>query len=170
MTGGLAPTLGLAVARARLAEDEEVSLDPLPARLRVRTVIAWAVTAVVALAVVVRSPAISLAHVGGLLAGYCYFRLRGVPRRPTAAAALPIRRAVMTPVRLEVQESSAVTPTTTPSPPSPVAPTPPHTGPTEANELDRLLDKISATGLESLTTQERRRLAEYADRKRKEGS
>jgi len=43
--------------------------------------------------------------------------------------------------------------------------TPPQPDP---GEVDRLLDKISAHGLDSLTALERRVLSEYSERKRRE--
>ncbi len=38
----------------------------------------------------------------------------------------------------------------------------------KSDELDRVLDKISQSGIESLTNQERKFLAEVAERKRRE--
>jgi hypothetical protein len=50
--------------------------------------------------------------------------------------------------------------------PAPTRQEAPETTPPE--ELDRVLDKISASGLESLTAEERRFLDEAAQRKRRE--
>lgn len=168
LAGGLAPLYGIALARGWFADDLEVALDPLPFRVQARSLVGLGALVLVGIGVVTPTPALSLAHAGGFLAGYLWFRIRAAGRRPAAATPLPIRRAVMTPVRLEVQESASA-PARSPAPQPAPAAVPPRTTPMEADELDRLLDKISAQGLDSLTEEERQVLTQLAERKRKEG-
>ena len=76
-----------------------------------------------------------------------------VPRPPTV-----IRRPVVTPMRVQetVAELRPVSPRPEPSKDNPDA------------EVDRVLDKISQFGIGSLTSQERKFLADTAERKRRE--
>lgn len=183
MAGALAPALGLALARGWLADDIEVALDPLPLRVQVRSLVAWLAVVTIIAGLAVNSPALSLAHAGGAMAGYLALRLRAVARRPPSRppAMLPTRRPVMTPVRQEADDpaprsAAPGAPVFPPEAGAPQASVPPgapsgETGAADrvaSGELDRLLDKISAQGLDSLTTLERRILAEYAERKRRE--
>ncbi len=106
------------------------------------------------------------AHIGGLLAGILYFVLRGIARPPD-----PMPLASMRP-RVPVAARGGgggvlqreITPRSEPS--SQAAHAPHHAGDDEAVEIDRVLDKISATGIASLTADERRFLDTVARRRR----
>jgi membrane associated rhomboid family serine protease len=161
LSGGLAPALGVAFARAWFGEDDEVSLEPLPFRIRLRVLTAGLVPLLVLPALVWRDHAISLAHLGGLPAAFLFLKLRGSGRRIHAPAALPMRRPVMAPIRLEVE---AATTTAASSPPAPIGIR--ETRRATSDEVNRVLDKISALGMDSLTDDERRILREYSERKR----
>jgi len=166
--GSLAPVLGTAIAAAFSLEDDELALDPMPVRLRLRTLLGLSVPLLVAAGLLSGTAALSPAHLGGLLTGWLWFRLRAPGQRPVVAPALPTRRAVMAPVRLEVPESSPARPRTpTASRARAQVPSAPPPQP-DPGEVDRLLDKISAQGLDSLTALERRVLSDYSERKRRE--
>lgn len=164
LSGALAPVLGVVFARAWFGEDDEVSLEPLPFRVRLRVLAAALIPVLMLPALVWRDHAISLAHLGGLPAAWLFLKLRGAGRRIHAPPALPMRRPVMTPIRLEVE---AATSTATASPPSAVAVR--ETRRATSDEVNRVLDKISALGMDSLTEDERRILREYSERKRQDG-
>lgn len=161
LSGALAPILGLMYARAWFAEDEDVSLAPLPFRVRVRAVAALAGLAFLVLGLVLRWEGLSAAHLGGIGAGWLFFRIARFGRRPQAVVPMPLRRPVMAPARLSAPSAAAPAPQ--------VEPRTTSMGVEDAADaLNRVLDKISASGFESLTPQERRLLTQYAERKRRE--
>jgi membrane associated rhomboid family serine protease len=161
--GASGAMLGLALAYAMVWPDEEMSLFPLPLRLSARAVASLLAVAALLLPLTAEGGAAHLANLGGLASGYLFFRIRAlrdsrVRREPKALA----RRAVLTPITVR-QGSPAVQVR-----PALAAPEPhPESAP---DALDRVLDKISASGLESLTPEERRFLDEIAERKRKSSS
>ncbi len=163
MSGGLAPALGLAFAYAWFDDDEEVRLDPIPVRVRVRLLILLLLLVAMVAGLIARQPALSIVHLGGVPAAWLFLRLRALGQRPPAAAPLPARRPVMAPIRLEVEAAT----TTAATPPPAVLPSRDPRRAT-SDEVNRVLDKISALGMESLTEDERRILTEYAARKRRE--
>ena len=153
----LAPALGIVFARAWFGEDDEVSLEPLPVRLRLRVLAAGLIPVLALPALVWSSSAISLAHLGGLPAAWLFLKLRGSGRRIHAPPQLPMRRPVMAPIRLEVE---AATTSAAASPPATVGMR--ETPRATSDEVNRVLDKISALGMDSLTEDERRILNEYS--------
>lgn len=162
MVGALAPVLALLVAHAWSADDRELSLEPLPVRLPVRVVLALAGLAVLTAGLLLRESALSVAHGGGLAAGWLYFRLRQVAPRPQPSLPLPVRRPAMAPIRLTADAPVASEPVSSSGPPAPAR----RATDATAEEVNRVLDKISASGMESLTPDERRILTQYAERKR----
>lgn len=163
LAGAGGALLGVAMAHALLWPDTEVPVFPLPVPLSAATVVG--VLAVVDLLAAFRFAADGLAHfghLGGLLTGYLWYRAgwlaaaRGpapprAPQRPVMAAPLPMR----------LEERAAV------SPPAPArAETTLAAGDFERAEMDRVLDKISTSGLASLTPAEQRFLREVAERKK----
>jgi hypothetical protein len=99
-----------------------------------------------------------IAHVGGALFGYLFFRVQTLSRR-SPSQPTRVERVVM------VQSGSSE-----PEQRTPVTPMQPRrridSDPVAA-EVDRVLDKISEKGLSSLTPAERRFLDEVAKQKRK---
>jgi len=162
LSGALAPSLSVVFARAWFGEDDEVSLEPLPVRLRLRVLAAGLIPLLVLPALVWQSHAVSLAHLGGLPAAWLFLKLRSTGRRIHAPTTLPMRRPVMAPIRLEVE---AATTTAAASPPVPVGLRDIRLA--TSDEVNRVLDKISALGMQSLTEEERRILQEYAEQKRR---
>ncbi|HEV8411275.1 MAG TPA: rhomboid family intramembrane serine protease [Gemmatimonadaceae bacterium] len=122
------------------------------------------------------------AHVGGLAAGWLYLRMtaavnidrlrQSVSPVPDEPEDVPPRAVPRTLPRTRARErdniddvvarSNAAVAKQTP------APRAARTQQTELNTLDQLLDKISAQGIESLTADERRVLAEESKRRRTE--
>lgn len=99
-----------------------------------------------------------LAHLGGAFAGYVYFRLQLLTSRRPAARPVPARRPVVTPMRLQETVSEL----------RPAGQMLEHHHDVSNEDIDRVLDKISQSGIDSLTSQERRLLSEAAERKRRE--
>lgn len=98
-------------------------------------------------------------HIGGGLAGYAFFRLQAVGvRRPPVKSAAATRRAVVTPMHIQ-EGSGDFRPASTVNAATAVS---------TDDDVDRLLDKISQFGLDSLTSMEQRTLREAAERKRRE--
>lgn len=165
LSGGIGPMLGLAFAHAWFADDDEVNLEPLPIRARIRLLIGALAGVCFVASLVTNNSALSVAHLAGGPAAWLFLRIRMTGRRPQAAPPLPMRRAVMAPIRLEVEAA-----TSTSAAPPPVPAPARELRRATSDEVNRVLDKISATGMESLTEDERRILNEYAERKRKERS
>jgi membrane associated rhomboid family serine protease len=147
--------------------DAEVTLFPLPAPVTARSLLSIAITVDVVGAVVGGTAGVDtgiahVAHIGGVLAGYVFFRLQALTvRRPVPRPATVVRRPVVTPMRVQdtVPELQPAVPAADPEP----------AGPNDA-EVDRVLDKISQFGIDSLTLQERKFLSDVAERKRRERS
>jgi len=162
LAGLLAPLLALAYAAGWFADDQAVYLAPFPGPIRVRVLVMAGIFVALVAAAGLGRPEVSLAHAGGLLTALAWFRLRADGRRPVSTPTLPVRRPVMTPVRLEARRAARPEP----EPPAATAPMPsPRIS--EADRIDRLLEKISDSGLASLSDEERQWLADYAERKRK---
>jgi membrane associated rhomboid family serine protease len=159
--GASGAVLGVALAFAMFWPDAELILFPLPIPMRARTFVAvLAAIDIFGALYFTGSEVAHLAHVGGMLFGYVFFRLQAVSRRSGATPVRSVERVVM------VQSGGA----------EPTRPTPVTPGRTRrrleadavAAEVDRVLDKISAEGLGSLTPAERRFLDEVAQKKKQE--
>jgi hypothetical protein len=102
-----------------------------------------------------------LGYLGGLAAGYLLFRLRSLTeRRPRTEPKSIVRRAVMAPI--PVRQGGTIAEV------RPALARPERREEYPAEEVDRVLDKISASGIQSLTAEERRFLDEVSKRKRKD--
>ena len=162
MGGALAPTMGLLFAWAWYDGDEEVRLDPLPVRARLGAIAALFSLALLVAAVLSPGHGLSLGHLAGAAAGWLFFRLQVLVRPPSPALPMPIRRPALAPMRAQVRQAPNEMP-------SPSASPQPSMGVEDAAEaVNRVLDKISSQGIESLTQHERRLLTNYAELKRKE--
>lgn len=157
--GASGAVLGLAVAFAVFWPDARLMLFPLPIPITAKTLVIGLVAIDVLFALVsVRDGIAHLAHVGGAISGFLYFRVQGFPRTPVRERRPPERvvRAPRPAREAAASRRPAPAPTATRR-----APEPDRT----AAELDRLLDKISAEGMSSLTPTERRFLDEVARKK-----
>lgn len=156
--GASGAILGVALAFAMLWPDEEIIVFPVPIPIRARTL-------VIALAALNTFFAIwrpddgvaHLAHLGGLLFGYLYFRFQRLSERRS-----PVR------ARLESVAVQSGTREGQPHTPASLRALPRSGGDPVAAEVDRVLDKISAHGIGSLTAEERRFLDEVSKRKQRE--
>lgn len=157
--GASGAVLGLALAYARAWPDQEISLFPLPLRLSARALVSLLAVAAMVLPLAVDGGIAHLANLGGLASGYLFFRIQALrDSRTRRVPHTPTRRAVMAPIAVRHGSPAAeIRPALGVPEPRP-EPSP--------DALDRVLDKISASGLESLTPEERHFLDEIALRKR----
>ncbi|HXE56500.1 MAG TPA: rhomboid family intramembrane serine protease [Gemmatimonadales bacterium] len=160
--GASAAILGVGLAFARYWPDAKIVLFPLPIAIEAKTLVTIAAIWNLAWAVLVpHSDVAHLAHLGGLVSGYLFFRLQGFSRdrRRSAPRRPPIERMVMVQSNSRESEPQTVTP---------VRSVQRADGDWEQAEIDRVLDKISASGLASLTAEERRFLDEVSHRKKQQ--
>lgn len=159
--GASGAVLGVAVAFASFWPDAELIVFPIPFPIKARTlVIGLVVLDVVGSRLWPGDGIAHLAHVGGALFGFIFFRVQWwLARRGPAEPVRSVERVVM------VQSGSSE-----PDQRTPVTPMRPRrqidSDPVTA-EVDRVLDKISERGISSLTPAERRFLDEVAKQKRK---
>jgi membrane associated rhomboid family serine protease len=156
--GASGAVLGVAVAFATFWPEAELIIFPIPIPIRARTlVIGLVILDVIGSRLWPNDGVAHLAHVGGALFGYLFFRVQSLSRRSSAQPARTVERVVM------VQSGSAE-----PERRTPVTPLRPRRRPDSdpvAAEVDRVLDKISEKGISSLTPAERRFLDEVARKK-----
>jgi membrane associated rhomboid family serine protease len=159
--GASGAVLGVALAFAIYWPDAELVVFPIPVPIRARTLVALLVGLDVFFSFLAPNDGVAhLAHVGGVLFGYLYFRMQGLSRRSPQPPPRAVERVVM------VQSGSAE-----PERQTPVTPMRPRrraeADPVTA-EVDRVLDKISERGISSLTPAERRFLDEVAKKKKQD--
>lgn len=159
--GASGAVLGLAVAFAAYWPDARIMIFPFPAPIRARTLVIALVAIDVALAWLAPGDGIAHeAHVGGAIFGFLFFRLQhlsrgSLPEEQPAERVVMVSSAYDSPARRR---------------PSPVPRPRPRAEPDATSaELDRVLDKISAQGLASLTPTERRFLDEMSRKKQQKG-
>lgn len=163
--GASGAILGIALAFALLWPESELVIFPIPVPLSAATVLGMVVVLDLLGALrFAQDGTAHLAHLGGLITAYAWFRTQQRGRQREAPVSRPGRRPVMvTQMQVRQEERTAAT-----SPPQPTARPEPTLSPreTERVELNRLLDKISADGIESLTADEQRFLRGVAERKK----
>jgi membrane associated rhomboid family serine protease len=158
--GASGAVLGVAVAFAMFWPDAELIVFPLPVPIKARTLVMGLVALDLISSQLWPNDGIAhVAHVGGALFGYLFFRVQSLSRRAPAQPARTVERVVM--VQSGSSEPDRHTPVTPMRPRRRVDSDP------VAAEVDRVLDKISEKGLSSLTAAERRFLDEVAKQKRK---
>lgn len=156
--GASGAVLGVAVAFATFWPEAELIVFPIPVPIRARTLVIGLVILDVIGSRLWPSDGIAhLAHVGGALFGYLFFRVQSLSRRSSAQPARTVERVVM------VQSGSAEPERRTPV--TPMRPRRRADSDPVAAEVDRVLDKISEKGISSLTPAERRFLDEVARKK-----
>ncbi|MGH7583573.1 MAG: rhomboid family intramembrane serine protease [Gemmatimonadales bacterium] len=161
--GASGAIIGVAYAFARLLPDAELMVFPLPMPVRARWLVAGlAVFDLVGLFLLNDNIAHE-AHLGGLAAGMLFFVLRGISR-PAMPVAISSPRPRM-PVTAGSERRQGTTSAARRAA-APQAASGQRTEPDETTEIDRVLDKISAQGIESLTPDERRFLDSVARRRR----
>lgn len=158
--GASGAVLGVAVAFAMYWPDAEIIVFPIPVPIKARTLVIGLVALdIIASQLWPNDGVAHLAHVGGALFGYLYFRVQSLSRRSPGAPARTVERVVM------VQSGSSQPDRRTPV--TPMRPRRRADADPVAAEVDRVLDKISEKGISSLTAAERRFLDEVAKQKRK---
>jgi membrane associated rhomboid family serine protease len=156
--GASGAVLGVAVAFATFWPEAELIIFPIPIPIRARTlVIGLVILDVIGSRLWPNDGVAHLAHVGGALFGYLFFRVQSLSRRSNAQPARTVERVVM------VQSGSAEPERRTPV--TPMRPRRRADSDPVAAEVDRVLDKISEKGISSLTPAERRFLDEVARKK-----
>jgi membrane associated rhomboid family serine protease len=158
--GASGAVLGVALAFAFAWPDVELALFPIPIRIRARTLVLFLALGDLVFALGIDDGIAHTAHLGGIAAGYLFFRIqsiaaRGARRGPKAMA----RRPVMAPIPVR-QGGPAIEV-------HPAMARPELREEYSPDEVDRVLDKISASGIQSLTLDERRFLDDVSKRKRK---
>lgn len=166
--GASGAVLGVALAYARFFPDAELLLFPIPVPIKAKwLVVLFAVMAIFGTMGAGSGSIAHVAHLGGLLFGWLFFVIQRVARGNDAPRFPPMRPRVTVPAgrrepeaRRSTQTSEAVRAAPTP------APRAPDPGELEAAEIDRVLDKISATGIASLTSEEKAFLDKVARRRK----
>ena len=161
MVGASGAVLGVGVAFALLWPDAELLVFPLPMPVKARTFILVIIGIDVVLSQLTPRDGIAhLAHVGGAGFGYLFFRLQALSRRSPHPPPRAVERVVM------VQSGAAEPERRTP--PAPIRQRRRADADPVAAEVDRVLDKISEQGIDSLTPAERRFLDEVSRQKKQE--
>jgi membrane associated rhomboid family serine protease len=158
--GASGAVLGVGLAFAMFWPDAELMIFPIPVPIRARTFVAILLGLDVLGALYFHDGVAHLAHVGGVLFGWAFFRLQALSRRSPRQPTRTVERVVM------VQSGS-----NEPDRRTPITPMRPRRRPDAdpvAAEVDRVLDKISEKGIGSLTPAERRFLDEVARKKKQE--
>lgn len=166
--GASGAILGLAFAFAKYLPDAELLIFPIPFPIKAKRLV-WLLAAFDVIGAIIGGGQVAhFAHLGGLGAGWLFFALHGMTQ-PSEPSRVPmIRPRVPVPSRGEDAEPQPAPQRRSESVAAAPAPEPKDVG--EAAEIDRLLDKISAGGIASLTPDERRFLDGVAERRRKPGN
>ncbi|MCZ6856725.1 MAG: rhomboid family intramembrane serine protease [Gemmatimonadetes bacterium] len=158
VVGASGAVFGVALAFAVRWPDAKMFIFPLPVPIKVK----WLVVGFVSLDLLAglgrASDGIAhFAHLGGFLAGLGYLRFgNALPSRTAVTVHREPVRVLAHPTAQAAEEEEEVP-----------AQAPPARPPSPYDEVDRVLDKISATGLESLSPKERKLLDEMSERLRK---
>ena len=160
MLGASGAILGVALAFAFAWPDVELVFAPLPFRLSARSLVVLLAAANLAFAAWTDGSAAHVGYLGGMAAGYLFFRIQSLAshrqgKEPKAVT----RRPVMAPMPVRQGTKAAEV--------RPAMARPEVREEYSSDEVDRVLDKISAFGIQSLTAEERRFLDEVSKRKRK---
>ena len=159
--GASGAVLGVAVAFAYFWPEAELIVFPIPFPIKARTlVIGLVVLDIIASRVWPNDGVAHLAHVGGAIFGYLFFRVQSLSRRSPSEPARTVERVVM--VQSGGSEPERRTPVT------PLRPRRRTESDPVAAEVDRVLDKISEKGISSLTPAERQFLDEVAKQKKQD--
>ncbi len=159
--GASGAILGVAVVFAQFWPDAELLAFPIPVPISARTFVGILLAFDLIGAIWFNDQIAHRAHLGGALFGFLYLQAFALVRRRTAPQPVVPRRAVMaTQVHLGLAAHKAAPPSAPHAEMSPAL---------DQDAIDRVLDKISASGIESLTQQERRFLADVSERKRNQG-
>ncbi|MDH3456923.1 MAG: rhomboid family intramembrane serine protease [Gemmatimonadota bacterium] len=150
VVGASGAVFGVALAFAMYWPDEGIYVFPLPMPVKAKwLVIFLATVSLVAAITGARDGVAHLAHLGGFAFGFLFLKAQGLVERRVQEARQRPRLAHVVPSRPPRQRQAAER--SSPSEPS---------EPSLDDELNRVLDKISHSGVDSLTPGERRLLDE----------
>lgn len=168
LLGASGGVLGVALAYALLWPDAELEVFPLPVPLSAATLLAILVVLDLLGALRFADDGLAhFAHLGGLIVAYGWYRTSALARTRPPLQARQDRHPVMATQPLaRLEEHAVVAPPPAPARPEPTVPPRER----ERVELNRLLDKISASGFDSLTADERQALQQIAERRREDDS
>lgn len=165
MIGASGAVLGVAVAFAKFHPDATLVLFPIPVPIKARHLVVLLAVLAGLGAIGGRDDIAHVAHLGGLAFGWLYFVVRGLDARDDLPTFSEIRTRVPVGAGRREPETGDASASTRPAASRPTAkPSAPDPRALEAAELDRLLDKISASGIASLTPDERAFLDKMAGR------
>ncbi len=157
--GASGAILGVAFAFAALYPDAELLVFPIPVPLKAWQLVALYVVFDVVGAVRGSDNIAHIAHLGGLACGWLFLRIGRVPRGPVSLPMPPIQRhrPITMSHSIPITHHATMAREVEPAEPPVAKPT---VDPVvrERAEIDRVLDKILASGIESLTGDERRLL------------
>jgi membrane associated rhomboid family serine protease len=175
IVGASGAVLGVALAFARCYPDATIILFPIPKPIKAKWMVAILATIdVLGATLTVNDGIAHIAHLGGMAFGAMYFMADRSLRNGGRGDRLPPMRP-QTPMPagrfVDPGEGAPATMrhrtiTVAHSPPAPA----PDPAQLEAEETDRILDKIGSQGMESLTQEERRFLNNVAARRRDQQS
>jgi membrane associated rhomboid family serine protease len=157
IVGASAAIYGVLLAFAWAWPDQPIYVFPFPAPIPAKWLVTFAVAISLVLALLDLSSGVAhLAHLGGFATGFLY--LKAADWR-LAQAERQVRRTAQPSVVVQSVRTAGGGDATRKRPPAP------ERG-TAAAEIDRVLDKISARGIESLTPAERKFLSETSRKMR----
>ena len=161
--GASGAVLGVAVAFAMYWPEAEILVLLIPIPIKARTLVLGLVVLDLVFALLIPDGIAHEAHLGGALAGWLFFKFQAASRRRPA----PLPR--QEPERVLMAQQTAAGRDSDPRAGQPGRPLSPRPGSDPvATEVDRVLDKISAKGIGSLTPEERRFLDEVSKRKQRD--
>jgi membrane associated rhomboid family serine protease len=155
-SGGI---IGVLLAYSVIHPDRELMAFPIPVPIKARTMVTllaiYDLCGVLFLRNILQDNVAHEAHLGGLAFGWLFFRLQGMGKAPDT----------FVPPKPPVHHHAMVASQGQQRPSAPAPQRPPALDKTQA-ELDRVLDKISAKGMNSLSATERKFLDEVAKKKK----
>lgn len=153
--GASGAVFGVALAFAMHWPDAPIFVFPIPVPIPAKWLVIILATLDLALAVMGANDGVAhLAHLGGFLFGFLYLRGERLWRQPAGVRSEPrsLARALTAQRGGDPRRR-------------PASRRPAHREEPRSAEVDRLLDKISASGIDSLTPEERRTLHELSRRR-----
>ena len=151
--GASGAVFGVALAFAMFWPDAPIYVFPLPIPIKAKWLVVFLATlSLVAAIVGARDGVAHLAHLGGFAFGYFFLRAEAAVRRHAQETRGRVRLAQVVPPRSRARARR------TPAP----QPADQATKHSPQDQLDRVLDKISQSGIDSLSPDERRLLDEMS--------
>lgn len=155
--GASGAVYGVALAFAMFWPDRRIYVFPLPMPVKVKwLVIFLAAMSLLSAVLGARDGIAHLAHLGGFLFGFVYLRVEGSVRARAREVFHAPRMAHVVPPRRSRAKAHADMPQAPPK----------RREPSVYDEVDRVLDKISEHGMDSLTPEEQRLLSDVSRRLR----